>query len=309
MTFLSVLFALILEHYLSLRRRDRIVDPFLRWCDFLRRVLDAGTVRHGTLAWCLAVLPVLVLGLLLQPLAAWAGGAVLVWVVYVLVLVAIIDFRTLSERLATLGSSLRADRLAEAAAAIETWEGAPLPGEFDRAGLSSRAIQLALLHAHWSVLTPILWFALLPGASGPLLYCATRALREHWRTRGGETGDFGWFADRSLQLLDWLPARMTALSFAVVGNFEESMYCWRHQTQTEPEDSGRVVLAAGAGAIGVHFEPSPALPYGIVNGDLGAGDFPGAEHLQNAEGLLARTLVFSVVVLGLLTLAGWLGNA
>lgn len=308
MTFLSVLFALVLEHYLSWRRRDRMVEPFLRWCDLLRRLLDAGTARHGALAWCLAVVPVLVVGLALQPLALLAGGPVLGWIVNVLVLVAVIDFRTLSDRLAGLGVSLRGDHLADAAQSIEAWEGAPLPGEFDAPGLCSRAIQLALLHTHWRVLTPILWFVLLPGASGPLLYAAARILSERWGKSRPEGGDFAWFSHRVLRLLDWLPARMTALSFAVVGNFEESMHCWRQQTPSDPEDDARVVLAAGAGAIGVHFEPAPALPYGIVNGDLGMGDFPSAEHLQNVEGLIARTLVFAVVVLGLLTVAGWLGN-
>lgn len=308
MTFLSVLFALVLEHYLSWRRRDRIVEPFLRWCDLLRRLLDAGTARHGVLAWCLAVLPVAMCGLLLQPLALWAGGPVLALVVNVLVLLSVIDFRTLSDRLAAVGTSLRGEHLEQAAAEIEAWEGSRLPGEFDGPGLCSRAIQLALLHAHWRVLTPILWFVLLPGASGPLLYGAARALHERWASAGTEGGNFSWFSDRVMRLLDWLPARVTALSFAVVGNFEESMRCWRSQTGGDSDDDGRVVLAAGAGAVGVHFEPAPALPHGVANGDLGVGDFPCAEHLQNVEGLLARTLVFAVVVLGLLTIAGWLGN-
>ena len=308
MSFLSVLFALVLEHYLSWRRRDRLVAPFLWWCDLLRKVLDAGTARHGVLAWSLAVLPVFGVGLLIQPLARWAGGDVLVLVVNVLVLVAVIDFRTLSERLASIGASLRGDRLDEVVAGLEAWEGAALPGEFDNPGLASRTIQVALLHAYWKVLAPILWFVLLPGVSGTLLYCAARAVYERWTVDGAEAGgEFPLCARQALRSLDWLPARMTALSFAVVGNFEESMYCWRNQTLTLPEDRARVVLAAGAGAIGVHFEPSPALPFGVTNGDLGAGDFPGPEHLQNVEGLLARTLVFAVVVLGLLTLAGQLG--
>jgi cobalamin biosynthesis protein CobD/CbiB len=305
MTFLSVLFALVLEHYLSWRRRDRMVEPFLRWCDLLRRLLDAGTARHGVLAWCLAVLPVVLVGIAIQPLAWWAGGGGLAWILNVLVLVAVIDFRTLSEKLTELGSALREDRLTDAGEAIALWEGAALPGEFDAPGLCSRAIQIALLHAHWRVLAPILWFVLLPGASGPLLYCAARSVSQRW-TVGG-SGDFAWFAKRSVRLLDWLPARLSALSFAFVGNFEESLHCWRTQTLNAPDDHARVVLAAGAGAIGVHFEPAPALPYGISNGDLGVGDFPGPEHLQNTEGLLARTMVVSVVLLGLLTLAGLLG--
>ncbi len=304
MTFLSVLFALILEHYVSWHRRDRLLAPYLRWTAWLRRVLDSGTARHGILALVLALLPVLALGVLLHFGPLLLGGVALAWLVDLLVLGAVIDFKTLSDRLGQIGSLLRSEHWPQAAAAIEDWEGGALPGEFDGAGLASRAIQLALLHAHWRVLVPILWFVLLPGACGPLLYSATLTVQRQWLAAGADGGEFGRPAAILLGWLDWLPARLTALSFAVVGNFEESLFCWRNQTHQTPADDARVVLAAGAGAIGVHFEPAPVLPYGVINGDLGTGDFPGAEHLQNAEGLLARTLVLSVVLLGLLTLGG-----
>ena len=318
MIFLSVLFALILEHYLTWHRRDRMVDPFLRWAALLRRFLDAGTAGLGLLAWLLAVIPVFLLGIAAHYVALSAGGAALAWLIDVLALGAVIDFKGLSDRLNTIGGLLRAEQFDAAQEAIEAWEGAPLPGEFDAPGLASRALQLALLHAHWRVLAPILWFVVLPGCSGPLVYAASLTLRRRWAPAGNAEGTgssgsvglgrdaFGNWARAAQRTLDWLPARLSALSFAVVGNFEESLHCWRTQNLQNPTDPARIVLAAGAGALGVHFEPAPALPFGVTDGDLGTGDFPGVEHLQNMEGLLARTLVFAVVVLGVMTVGGLL---
>jgi len=307
MIFLSVLSALILEHYLSWNRRDRLSAPFDRWSQMLRSVLDSGAERHGMLAWWLAMTPLVILGVAIHELSMRLSGAGLAWLIDTLILGAVIDFKTVSDRLGEIAEDLEAERLNEAQGAIENWEGSPLPGEFDLPGLASRAIQLALLHAHTRVLAPILWYVILPGASGPLLYVGALALKRRWTAVSGDNSQFYVFAQRAMQFLDWLPARLSALSYAVVGNFEESLFCWKTQTKQATQDGRRIVLAAGAGALGLRFEPAPSLPYGVSNGELGTGDFPGADHLENAEGLLARTLVFAVVMLGLLTLASLFG--
>lgn len=302
MIFLSVLSALILEHYLSWNRRDRLSAPFDRWSQMLREFLDSGAERHGVLAWCLAIGPLFILGVGIHELNLHFGGTGLAWLVDTLILSAVIDFKTVSERLGEIADHLESEHLEGAKSAIESWEGATLPGEFDLPGLSSRAIQLALMHAHTRVLAPIFWFLVLPGASGPLLYVGALAVRRRWSSQSGEMSDFVKCAITAMRILNWLPVRLTALSYAVVGNFEESLFCWKMQTKQAPQDGRRIILAAGAGALGVHFEPAPSLPFGITNGELGTGDFPGADHLENAEGLLARTLVFAVLALGLLTL-------
>jgi adenosylcobinamide-phosphate synthase len=306
MIFLSVLSALILEHYLRWNRRDRLSAPFDRWSKMLRDVLDSGTDRHGILAWCLVVFPVFLFGVVVHELGLMLGGSLLAWLLDTLILSAVIDFKTVSDQLSDIAAELEAEHIDQAKAALESWEGARLPGEFDVAGLASRSIQLALLHAHTRVLAPIMWFVILPGTSGPLVYVAALALHRRWATAPEDQSEFAHQSIRAMRFLDWLPARLTALSYAVVGNFEESLFCWRTQAKNH-HDGQRIVLAAGAGAIGVHFEPAPHLPYGVSNGELGTGDFPGSDHLENTEGLLARTLVFAVVMLGLLTVASLIG--
>src|SRR5258706_7715876 len=71
--------------------------------------------------------------------------------------------------------------------------------------------------------------------------------------RWGDKGDFGRFAQRALYLLEWPAARLTAAAFAVVGDFEDAIYCWRTQAAAWPDPNLGIVLAAGAGGPGVEL--------------------------------------------------------
>ena len=64
----------------------------------------------------------------------------------------------------------------------------------------------------------------------------------------GDRSHLATLAEHAWQLLDWVPARMTALSFAMVGNFVEAVGCWRSHAEAAPMDSDGLVLDAMAGA-------------------------------------------------------------
>ena len=100
------------------------------------------------------------------------------------------------------------------------------------------------------------------------------------------------------ELVDWIPARATALGFAFVGSFEEAVDSWRQHEAAHPSDSDGVVLAATAGAVNVKlFGPD----------HTGPGLTPQLAHLRAIVGLVWRTVVMWMVFLALLTLARFLG--
>jgi adenosylcobinamide-phosphate synthase len=145
----------------------------------------------------------------------------------------------------------------------------------------------------------------------------------HWRTvdkqkKGWvseslqDAGDTAWHA------VDWLPARLTALAFAVVGNFEEAIDCWRNHAQRFPDDNDGVVLAATSGALNVRLggealRPDVGSRLGEVDDadDLDSESTPGRSpemaHLASLVGLVWRSVVLWMVLLALLTLARLLG--
>jgi cobalamin biosynthesis protein CobD/CbiB len=122
--------------------------------------------------------------------------------------------------------------------------------------------------------------------------------------RWGGKGEFGRFAERALFVLEWPAARLTAAAFAVVGDFEDAVYCWRTQAAAWPDPNLGIVLAAGAGALGVKL----GMPLSEVEGlqaraELGLGEAADTPFLDSTVGLLWRALVLWVFVLMMLTLA------
>jgi len=125
-------------------------------------------------------------------------------------------------------------------------------------------------------------------------------LRRRWQGLGA----FGAFAERAARALDWPAVRLTAAFFAVVGDFEDSVYCWRTQAHSWPDPEAGVVLASGAGALGVRL----GMPLSTIDGvevrpELGLGETADAPFLDGVVGLVWRALVVWVFLLVLLAIA------
>ena len=161
---------------------------------------------------------------------------------------------------------------------------------------------------------------------GAVLYRMAEYISRAWSRKGVEGSPIvserlqeaarkAWF------YIDWLPARMTALSFAVVGSFEEAIDGWRFYAQHFPSDNDGVILAATAGAINVRLggealkrrEGIPAAGYDgdypelEYDSESTPGRAPELAHLRSVVGLVWRSVVVWMLVLALLTLARLLG--
>jgi adenosylcobinamide-phosphate synthase len=100
--------------------------------------------------------------------------------------------------------------------------------------------------------------------------------------------------------------RLTAAAFALVGDFENTVYCWRTQARLWPDPDAGVVLAAGAGAMGVRL----GMPVQEVDGlqprpELGVGDEADGPFLDTTVGILWRALVLWVAVLAGAAIVGY----
>ena len=117
------------------------------------------------------------------------------------------------------------------------------------------AIEEALVAAHRNVFGVAFWFILLPGPSGAIFYRLAYFFNEVWgnRAQSDEFGDFGDFSRRIFAILDWLPVRLTAIAFSIVGDFEDGVYCWRAQATQWKDKASGILLASGGGALGVRL--------------------------------------------------------
>lgn len=266
MILLSLLLALVAQRLAPPPAHPRLESLAGRLCLWLARRLDAGDAVSGRLALVALLaatcLPVAVVAWLAAALHPLVGSVLDALVLY---------------------------------ASLRFFE--PVPASGSQA--SAASIEHGLRQAHHGTFALLLCFAVL-GAAGVVLHVALRRASELWRLgEANESRPFGEPAVTAFRIVDWLPQRATALGFAVVGNFEDAVYCWRSQAPAWMHERDAVVLAAGAGALGVVLASGPADEAGEAL-SLGTGEAPGEESRASLEGLAWRALVLWGIVIAAL---------
>jgi adenosylcobinamide-phosphate synthase len=190
-----------------------------------------------------------------------------------------------------------------------------------RSELLRHVIEHSVLSAHHHVFGVLTWFSVLAalgfGPAGAVIYRMSQMVSGAWQSTPKPTK--GWVSDTlqnaardAWRRVDWLPARLTAVAFAVVGNFEEAIDCWRNHAQRFPDDNDGVVLAATAGALNVRLggealRAEHAPDASDQDSESTPGRTPEMAHLPSVVGLIWRSVVLWMVLLALLTLARLLG--
>lgn len=301
MSVFSLIAALLLEQLRPLSIRTTVVGPMRAVAEFVESRLNGGEARHGVGAWLLVVaFPVLIAGAVywllagISPLLGWAWN--------VIVLYFTMGFRQFSHYFTDIHMSLRMGELDRARVLIAEWRGRPVES-LSSSAVARLAIEQALKASHRHVFAVIFWFVVLPGPCGALLYRTSALLAEFWRDGDPPLERFGAFAQTAFAWIDWLPQRFTAAAFAIVGDFQDAIDCWRTQADHWPEREHGVILASGAGALGVRLGEATARD------DLGVGDDADADvdFMQSTIGLVWRALVLWLLLLFMLGLARWVG--
>lgn len=311
MILLSIVITLLLEQIHPLAVERMVRAPVARLAGFLERRFNDGVHLHGAIAWGMgAALPALLL--LIGQILAYRVTSMLWLMLAVGTLYLTMGFRQFSHFFTDIHGALRLGDLARARQLLEAWRGysGDTPSSSEIARL---AIEEALLLAHRYVFAPLFWFAVL-GPAGAVLYRLTHLLNECWNRPvppgSPDPGEFGRFARQAFAALDGLPVRITAATFAVVGNFEDAVDCWRNQAARWPDGGSGILLASGAGALGVML----GMPvHGGIRGPDGSADRPGlglgeeadVDFMQSTIGLVWRSLVLVLAVLALIWISSW----
>ena len=149
-----------------------------------------------------------------------------------------------------------------------------------------------------AVFAAFFWFLLL-GAPGAVLYRLANTLDAMWGYRTVRYLHFGWAAARFDDILNWVPARLTALTYTVLGNCPVAWRCWRSQGSLWYSPNAGPVMAAGAGALAIELG-GPATYHGAIKDRpiLGEGREPCAADIERAISLVQRGLWLWVVLVG-----------
>jgi len=292
MSVIAIIAALVIEQWRPLGDRQAVQGTLAAWAAWLEQTFNGGERRHGMIAWLVAVLPPVALALALHFVLASVHG-LLALAFNIAVLYLTLGFRQFSHYFTDIQLALKAGDTDRARSLLERWRGASGVTR-TREEVIRLSIEEALIASHRHVFGVLLWYLVLPGPAGAILYRLAAYLAARWK----HMPNFGRFAEQAFYVLDWPAVRLTAAAFALVGDFENTVYCWRTQARTWSDPNAGVVLSAGAGAMGVRL----GMPVQEVDGlqprpELGVGEEADGPFLDTTVGMLWRALVLWVAVL------------
>jgi adenosylcobinamide-phosphate synthase len=305
MSILSLILALALEQLRPISNRNPIYLLFVRIANQMGANLNAGEYRNGVYAWLLAVVPLLACAVGgYWFLAQFSVFAAMVW--NVLVLYLLMGFRQFSYAFTGISKALQRDDLQGARQMLGDWTGQST-SELSEAEIARLTIEQGVIDSHRYVFGTIFWFVALSwfaGPAGAVLYRAASLLQAKW---GGHGDVFGRFADVAMDVLDFVPVRLAAISFAIVGNFEDAVYCWREQAAQWMDQDYGILLASAAGALGVRLGEALHQDHTVkFRPELGVGDQASTDDLVSAVALVWRAAILWLAVILLFSIAQWL---
>ena len=299
---LAALAGALLDRWLGEPRRFHPLVGFGRLADAAERSLrrgapgDAlGNRLRGLLAWTLLVVPAAALAWALCRLSPVAG------LVDALLLGFALGGRSLGEHARAVAAPLAAGDLAaarERVGFIVSRETAALEDE----GVARAAVESVLENGNDAVFGALFWF-FVAGGAGAVLFRLANTLDAMWGYRDARRVYFGWAAARLDDALNYVPARLTALTYALLGRTGAALACWRAQAGAWSSPNAGPVMAAGAGALAVRLGGA-AIYHGAAEQRpaLGAGAAPTAADIVRAAALVERGLWLWLALFGLAAL-------
>lgn len=268
----------------------------------------AGVKIKGVVCWCLAVLPLVVLAASLEALISFWTDKNL-WINVLIgggVLYLAIGWQSLLQHARKVAKPLSQGNLSAARQAVAMIVSRDTQ-QLNEAQIAKAATESVLENGGDAIFSALFWF-IIAGIPGVVLYRLANTLDAMWGYKNERFINFGWAAARIDDLLNFIPARFTAASYALVGNTALAWRCWRQQGYSWKSPNAGPVMASGAGALNValggvaqyhdQLQQRPSL-----GPSLKQGEAPGAKTIEQACGLVNRALLLWVSLILFMVIA------
>ena len=305
--FLIVL-ALVLDYVLCEPSRFHPLVGFGHWAHFLEKKLNNAVVCKnnriafvvGAIAWFAAVILPLVFTLVI--------GSIFLsmhWLVYgffsAVILYVTIGFKSLYLHIDAVTDALEKNDIEQARDALG-FIVSRKTDELSEDEIISATLETLLENSHDALFASLFWFVV-AGPLGAVLHRLTNTLDAMWGYRSSRFLYFGKTAARLDDVLGFISAQLTALTFCLVSVNKTSFFCWFTQGLYWKSINAGSVMAAGAGALNITF--TSHVNYGegkIKRTALGCGNAATLPDIKAAKKLINRGLLLWVIVIFLVTL-------
>lgn len=298
-----VLLAVLLDHLIPDRHGFKPFAWYRDWAESIEERFNGGKRTHGIGAVLLATLPIAA-GVMLIHYILGEIGWVLRFAFDVVVLYLCVDVHRLGRTAGAISNALESGELGEADESLRelTGKGASARNE---ANIARATVEGVLKQGNSLIVSPIFWFIVL-GPVGAVLQRLSCILDSLWGHRYERFAEFGWAAARFDDLMGWIPARITALSYALMGSFEDALHCWRRRVGVWSDINSGPLLASGFGAMHLQVcEAAEEGEYDERSPDLAI--VTDASYVPRAVALVWRVMLLWLVIGILMTGAHLVG--
>jgi adenosylcobinamide-phosphate synthase len=297
---LLLLAAVLLDRLLGEPQRFHPLVGFGWLARRVEQMFYSASYLRGVIAVCVLLLP-------LAALAAWLQSlAIIGTLCSVVLLYFAIAPRSLREHAERVSAAFSHNDLPAARMAVSMMVSRDTT-KLNAEGVARATVESVLENGNDAIFSALFWFAV-AGAPGVVLYRFSNTLDAMWGYRNVRYNEFGWAAARLDDVLNYIPARLTALSYALIGHTRSALHCWRVQAKQWDSPNAGPVMAAGAGALQVLLG-GKAVYHGSISERplLGCGAEVTGHDIPRAVQLVQRTvyLWLGVVGLGALLVAVW----
>lgn len=298
-TALLMVAGVLLDLMLGEARRWHPLVGFGNLAMALERRLNRGGLRfwRGALAWTLAVLPLTAIAALLVRLLGTSGA--LPWMAHAVMLYFCLGLRSLRDHNLPIADALAQNDLPNArllTARIVSRD-TTSASEIE---LTKASAESLLENGNDAVFGTLFWF-IVAGGPGAVLFRMANTLDAMWGYRTARLQQFGCTAARIDDALNYIPARLTALSYVLLASGVRgklrAWHCWRTQAPAWSSPNAGPVMSSGAGALGVQLGGA-AIYDGEVEHrpPLGEGQPATGIDISRAWRLVARTTALWLAV-------------
>jgi len=291
MTLIMILLSLALERFVGTLNELRGLDWFRRYCEWLQNYLARFRPWDGPTGVLVVIAPpVLAVGLIY----AWMDNVLgfLDYVFAIVVLLYSLGPKDLNSQIKAYlevlkeGNKTRAKAIAKEIVAGEAPVSKNVRGQL--------LVETILVQANNRLFAVLFWFAVL-GPVGALLY---RLASELTLQPAGQYKGFAGSADDLYDILNWIPARLLALGYAIGGSLVDALDGWQANEEVSLRVNESIIKASGLNALQFSLHQ--------VDVDIEQSTENEAYWITATKGLADRTLIVWLTVLAIMTLVGWM---
>jgi adenosylcobinamide-phosphate synthase len=254
-----------------------------------KKILGAAAVLISILPFVGLTIAITLTLTLTVTLKQWA------WIFDALVLYFAIGTRSLVEHATAVSAALKQDDLVGARLAVSKIVSRET-SQMQAADAARAAIESVLENGNDAIFAPIFWFLLL-GAPGAVLLRLSNTLDAMWGYKNDRYLHFGWAAARLDDVLMFIPARLTALTYALCGHAQSALHCWWQQGRQWYSPNAGPVMASGAGALQVSLGGDAVYGGKLKERPaLGCGKEPEYQDIDRANKLVWRCLIVWIAI-------------